>query len=58
MSASLYEDLREQMDQYSVGFPSTESGIEIEILKKLFTEQEAEMYLNLSMMLETAARRG
>ena len=42
------------MDQYSVGFPSTESGIEIEILKKLFTEQEAEMYLNLSMMLETA----
>ncbi len=54
MNPSLYEDLREQMDQYSVGFPSTESGIEIEILKKLFTEQEAEMYLNLSMMLETA----
>ena len=43
----------EQLDQYSVGFPATESGVEIQILKKLFTEEEAEMYLNLSMMLET-----
>ena len=53
MTAKVYFDLREQMDQYSVGFPSTESGVEMEILKKLFTEEEAEMYLNLSMMLET-----
>lgn len=53
MTAKVYLDLREQLDQYSVGFPSTESGVEMEILKKLFTEEEAEMYLNLSMMLET-----
>jgi len=53
MSANLYDDLREQLDQYSVGFPATESGVEIQILKKLFTEEEDEMYLNLSMMLET-----
>ena len=53
MTAKVYFDLREQMDQYSVGFPTTESGVEMEILKKLFTEEEAEMYLNLSMMLET-----
>lgn len=53
MRDNLYEDLREQLDQYSVGFPATNSGIEIQILKKLFTEKEAEMYLNLSMMLET-----
>jgi NAD-dependent dihydropyrimidine dehydrogenase PreA subunit/predicted transcriptional regulator len=50
----VYQDLREQMDQYSVGYPSTESGVEIKILKKLFTEDEAEMFLKLSMMLETA----
>ncbi len=53
MTAKVYYDLREQLDQYSVGFPSTESGVELEILKAIFTEEEAEMYLNLSMMLET-----
>ncbi len=62
MSSKVYYDLREQLDQYSVGFPSTESGVEIEILKFIFTEEEAQMYLNLSMMLETpeqvAARTG
>jgi H+/Na+-translocating ferredoxin:NAD+ oxidoreductase subunit B len=53
MTAKVYYDLREQMDQYSMGFPSTESGVEIRILEKLFSEEEAELYLNLSMMLET-----
>jgi ferredoxin len=53
MTSKIYHDLREQMDQYSVGFPSTASGVELRILEKLFTEEEAEMYLNLSMMLET-----
>ncbi len=42
------------MDQYSVGFPKTESGVEMKILRRLFTEEEARMYLNLSLMLETA----
>lgn len=54
MPAKVYDDLREQLDQYSVGFPSTESGVELEILEAIFTEEEAEMYLNLSMMLETS----
>jgi H+/Na+-translocating ferredoxin:NAD+ oxidoreductase subunit B len=53
MTAKVYYDLREQMDQYSVGFPSTESGVEMRILEKLFSEEEAELYLNLSMMLES-----
>ena len=53
MTAKVYYDLREQLDQYSVGFPSTESGVELEILQAMFTEEEAEMYLNLSMMLES-----
>lgn len=62
MTASIYEKLREQLDQYSVGFPATQSGIEIKILKRLFTEEEAGMYLDMTMMLETpvatAARTG
>lgn len=51
--SDVYQDLREQLDQYSVGFPATESGVELKILKKLFSEEEARMYLNMSMMLET-----
>ncbi len=53
MPSQVYFDLREQLDQYSVGFPSTESGVEIKILEKLFSEDEAGLYLDLSMMLET-----
>jgi NAD-dependent dihydropyrimidine dehydrogenase PreA subunit/predicted transcriptional regulator len=52
MTVKVYYDLREQLDQYSVGFPATESGIEIKILEKLFTQEEAELYLNLSMKSE------
>jgi Fe-S-cluster-containing hydrogenase component 2 len=53
MPSQVYYDLREQLDQYSVGFPATESGVEMKILEKLFTEDEAGLYLDLSMMLET-----
>ena len=53
MSGNIFEKLREQLDQYSIGYPSTESGVEIEILRKLFTEEAAEMYLQLSLMMET-----
>ncbi len=52
LSSQVYQKLREQLDQYSVGFPATESGIEIKILERLFTEEEATMYLNLSLFLE------
>ncbi|MGB6064266.1 MAG: 4Fe-4S binding protein [Desulfomonilaceae bacterium] len=52
MTAKVYYDLREQLDQYSVGFPSTESGVEMKILEKLFSEEEAELYCNMSMLLE------
>ena len=53
MSAEIYTRLREQLDQYSIGFPSSESGVEIEILKSLFTEEEAELFLQLTFMVET-----
>ena len=53
MAGNIYEMLREQLDEYSVGFPKTESSVEMKILRKLFTEDEAEMYLNLTMLLES-----
>jgi ferredoxin len=54
MSRDVYLRLREQLDQYSFGYPETESGVEIKILKKLFTEEEAELFLLLNLIAETA----
>ncbi len=52
MTTDIYRDLQERLDKYSVGFPATESGIEIKILKTMFNEKDAAMFLNLSPMLE------
>jgi len=49
MSPGVYHRLREQLDQYSFGFPATQSGVEIKILKKLCTEKEAEIFLYLTL---------
>jgi len=35
-SDNIYEKLREHLDRLPVGFSKTESGVEIEILKKDF----------------------
>jgi len=52
MRQSIYLQLRERLDQYALGFPATASGVEMEILQRLFTEAEAELYLQLSRSLE------
>jgi len=56
----VYESLRERLDDMSTGMPTTESRVEIRILKRLFTEEEAEFFLQLLPILETpedAAKR-
>ena len=53
MTHPIYIKLREQIDQYSVGFPKAASGVDLKILKKLYTEEEAELFLDLSMQLES-----
>jgi len=52
MADDIFRKLQKQLDGYSLGFPKTDSGIEIEILKELFTEEDAGMFLNLSQRLE------
>ena len=54
MPSEVYQKLREKLDQYSCGFPLTESGVEFKILERIFTEEEAEMFLGLNLELETA----
>ena len=49
----VYERLRERMDDLGTGYPATESGVEIQILKKLFTEEEADLFVHLTPLLET-----
>jgi len=53
MADDIFRELQKRLDGYSLGFPATDSGIEIEILKKLFTEEDAEMFLSLTQKLET-----
>jgi Na+-translocating ferredoxin:NAD+ oxidoreductase subunit B len=48
----IYRELQQRLDSYSVGFPATESGVEIAILKKLFSPDDAELFLALSPTLE------
>jgi electron transport complex protein RnfB len=52
-SDNVYEKLREHLDNLPVGFPKTESGVELRILKRLFTEDEAEMALHLTYLPKT-----
>jgi electron transport complex protein RnfB len=49
---NLYEKLRARLDDLATGYPATESKVEIRLLKRLFTEEEAELYLHLSPFLE------
>jgi len=55
MEKDIYRKVQEQLDQYSIGFPATESGVEIEILKLLFTEEEAHFFSQMTGEPETPA---
>lgn len=52
--AELYKRLAEHLDNLPAGYPATESGVELRILKRLFTPEEAETALLMTMMPETA----
>jgi ferredoxin len=51
----LYRRLQKHLDRMPVPFPATESGIELKILRRLFTPEEAEVALELSAIPEPAA---
>ena len=53
MTDTLFRKLQERLDLYSMGFPATASGIELKILRYLFSEDDAAMFLALSHSLET-----
>ena len=53
MADGVYEKLREHLDSLPMGIPKTESGAEIKLLKKLFSEEEAKMACRMTLMPET-----
>jgi len=50
----VYEKLAAHLDNLPGGYPSTESGVELRILRRLFTPEEAEMALMLAILPEEA----
>jgi len=53
MSDNIFRELQQRLDTYSLGFPATDSGIELDILHYLFNETDAAMFLSITRMLET-----
>src|SRR5512139_1684563 len=54
-SDDIYKKLARQLDDMPGGFPSTENGIELRILRRLFTPEEAELWLALTLLPEEPA---
>ena len=54
MTADVYERLAEHLDNLPAGYPRTESGVEMRILRQLFTPEEAELAVSLSLIEEEA----
>ncbi len=52
---AVYIQLRSRLDDLAVGFPEAGDGTELRILERLFTEDEAELFLQLSPLLESPA---
>ncbi len=50
----VYRRLASRLDQFPHGFPATESGVELKILRKIFSPEEAEMALKIRPLPETA----
>jgi electron transport complex protein RnfB len=51
--SDVYQRLAKVLDTLPNGFPSTESGVEIRLLKKIFTPEEADLFCDLRLTFET-----
>ncbi len=51
---NVYQRLAEVLDSLPNGFPKTESGVEIKLLRKIFTPEDAALFCELKLSRETA----
>ncbi len=49
-----YRRLAQYLDKLPAGYPATDNGVEIRILQHLFSEQEAELAIHLTLLDESA----
>jgi ferredoxin len=54
MSQDVYHRLAQHLDDLPGGFPATDEGVELRILKRLFTPEQAELALRLTLIPEEA----
>ncbi len=54
MAEDVYEALAAHLDSLPAGFARTESGVEMRILQRLFTPQEAQLAVHLTLIPEEA----
>jgi Na+-translocating ferredoxin:NAD+ oxidoreductase subunit B len=54
MDEEVYRKLARVLDTLPNGFPSTESGVEIQLLKKIFTPEQADLFCDMRLTFETA----
>jgi len=54
MATDVYERLAAFLDDLPAGFPTTDSGVEQRILRRLFTPEEAEFAMHLTLLPEPA----
>ena len=54
MTEELYLNLAKVLDTLPNGFPSTGTGVEIQLLKKIFRPEDAELFCDLKLSFETA----
>jgi NAD-dependent dihydropyrimidine dehydrogenase PreA subunit len=52
MAIDIYERLAKHLDDLPAGFPRTESGAEMRILRRLFTPKDAEFAMHLTLIPE------
>ncbi|MGZ6274852.1 MAG: 4Fe-4S binding protein [Syntrophales bacterium] len=52
MAQNIYEKLAKHLDNLPGGFPRTPSGVEIRILRRIFTPEEAKLAVRLALITE------
>ena len=52
MAIDIYERLAKHLDELPAGFPRTKSGVEMRILRRLFTPEDAEFAMHLTLIPE------
>lgn len=55
MNDDVFKRLARVLDTLPNGFPETESGVEIKLLKRVFSEEQAELFCDLRLTFETVA---